>query len=193
MEPAVPFDWHRIFIGDEPLLYYAEIIFRITVIYVYALVLIRSMGKRGSRNLSPMENIVVIALGSATGDAMFYPQVPLTYAAVVITVLVIFSRLLASLEVRSKSVDHFVDGSPMVMVVKGEVQHKALQSARLREDELFGMLRTQGLDSTATIRLALLERTGELSVLEFDAGEAAAGVSTWPTDLQNPEALGVGG
>ncbi len=46
------------------------------MICAFALVL-RLMGKRGNRSLSPFANVVIIALGSATGDSMFYPQVPL--------------------------------------------------------------------------------------------------------------------
>ena len=185
MEPAVPFDWHRIFVGDEPALFYAEIAFRVVVIYVYALILIRFMGKRGSRNLSPMENLVIIALGSATGDSMFYPEVPLTYAALVVTLTVGLSRLAAEAQLRSRRANAFIDGFPLLMLRHGALVEGALERARMRRDEFDGMLRIQSIANTVEVRYALLERTGELSVFRYGDGEAVDGEDTWPPDLAN--------
>ncbi len=83
MDPVSPFDWHRMFLGAEPPLYFLEIIFRIAALYTFTVLAVRLMGKRGNRNLSPFQTVVIIALGSATGDTMFYPQVPLLYAFLV--------------------------------------------------------------------------------------------------------------
>jgi uncharacterized membrane protein YcaP (DUF421 family) len=183
VEPAVPFDWHRMFIGDEPVLFYAEIAFRVVVIYAWALLLVRHMGKRGSRNLSPLETVVVIVLGSATGDAMFYPQVPITYAAVVVVLIVGLSRLVAELEVRSRPLNHFMDGQPLLMVREGRIVDGALPKARLRHDEFLGMLRQRGHRNVGEVQFALLERDGDLSVLPYPEGEAVQGESTWPSHL----------
>lgn len=46
------------------------------VIYAYSLLLIRWVGGRGIAQMSTVEFLLVIALGSAVGDAIFYPEVP---------------------------------------------------------------------------------------------------------------------
>lgn len=171
MEPATPFDWHRIFIGDESPLFLLEIALRVVLIYIYAVLLMRWMGKRGSRNLSSLENVVIIALGSAVGDAMFYPEVPVTYAFVVVTLIVGLSRLMADLQVRSQGFNDFMDGRPLLIIREGRILPRAVRRARLREDEFLEMLRLEGIEDTKRVRRGFLERSGELSVVCYDDEE----------------------
>lgn len=71
----VPFDLQRMLIGDAPPLFFLEILVRTLVIYAYTLLLLRWLGSRTIGQLSTVEFVLVIALGSAVGDAMFYPEV----------------------------------------------------------------------------------------------------------------------
>ena len=184
MEPATPFDWHRMFVGDEPALFYLEIVFRVAVIYLYAVLLVRLMGKRGSEALSPLENMVIIALGSAVGDSMFYPEVPITYAAMIVTLIVGLSRAMAWLQVRNGRFNDFMDGRPLVMLREGQLDEAALRKARLREDEFLGKLRIEGIENTGEVRVAWMERSGEVSVFRYDRGEERAGRSTEPEEAE---------
>ena len=88
-ETVVPFDLVRMFFGTDPALFYLEIVFRTCLIYLYALLLIRWVGGRGIAQMSTVEFLLVIALGSAVGDAMFYPEVPILHAMLVITAVVV--------------------------------------------------------------------------------------------------------
>ena len=79
----IMFYWKRMFLGDEPPLFLIEILFRTLVIYAYTFILLRWLGSRTIGQLSTIEFLLVIALGSAVGDAMFYPDVPLVHALLV--------------------------------------------------------------------------------------------------------------
>ena len=171
MEPATPFDWHRIFVGDEPPLFYLEIVFRVFVVYIYSVLLVRLMGKRGTQALSPLESTVIIALGSAVGDSMFYPEVPLTYAVIIVTIIVGLSRAMALWQMRSEGFNDFMDGKPLLVIENGQLIDDAVTRTRLRDDELLALLRVQGIEDLATVRLAWYERTGELSVFKYAPGE----------------------
>lgn len=56
--------------------------------------LLRWLGSRTIGQLSTIEFLLVIALGSAVGDAMFYPDVPLIHALLVVMVVVVANKLL---------------------------------------------------------------------------------------------------
>lgn len=170
MEPVTPLDWHRMFLGEEPPLYLLEIVVRITAIYLFAVVMMRVMGKRGQGQFSPFEYVVIIALGSATGDAMFYPEVPILYAWVVIAVVVLLDRLLAWMQTRSRATNRFVEGTPRLLVHDGQVLREALHDELIRPDELMGMLRENGVRDVGDVEYAFLERSGSLSVLCRRAG-----------------------
>jgi len=145
---------------------------------------LRFMGKRGKRNISPFQTAVIIALGSAAGDSMFYPHVPLRYALVIITVVVAFHRALAIAQTRAKAVNSFLEGNPLIVVKDGAVLPAALRKARLRPDELVGMLREQGIENTGVIRYAFFERSGKPGVYQFSQDEELSGESTFPVQTE---------
>ncbi len=183
MDPVTPFDWHRMFLGTEPPLYFLEILFRVTAIYCFAVLALRLMGKRGNRNLSPFENVVIISLGSAAGDTMFYPQVPLVYAFLVVTGVVALNRIFAFAQTKVKAVNVFLEGKPLIVVRDGKLVPQAMHRARMRPDEVKGMLREQGIEDTGVVRFAFLERTGTLGVFRYSKAEERAVESTYPAGI----------
>lgn len=80
------FDLQRMLIGDLPWTFTFEVIVRTVIMYVYTLLMIRLLTKRAVGQLSLVEFLLVIALGSAVGDPMFYHDVPLLHGIAVITV-----------------------------------------------------------------------------------------------------------
>ncbi|MGR3552412.1 DUF421 domain-containing protein, partial [Paracoccus sp. (in: a-proteobacteria)] len=120
-QPVTPFDLQRMFLGEQPLLFYAEILVRTLIIYAYTLVMIRWIGGRGVAQLSMVEFVLVIALGSAVGDAMFYPDVPLLAAMLVITGVIGMNKVLDLLILRSDSAKHMIDGRAVALVHDGRL------------------------------------------------------------------------
>ena len=86
------FDLQRILFGDAPLLFALEIALRTAIMLVYSMFLLRLLGRRGLAQLSLFEFVLIIALGSAVGDPMFYPNVPVLHGLIVITVVVLIER-----------------------------------------------------------------------------------------------------
>lgn len=87
MEKVTTLTWARMLWGNEPPLYPVEILVRVVTIYVIGVVLLRMMGKRSRRQMTSFDLLIVIALGSAMGDVMFYPQVPVLYSVIVIATI----------------------------------------------------------------------------------------------------------
>ncbi len=102
---------------------------------------------------------------------MFYPQVPLLYAFVVIAAVVALNRVFAILQTQMKSVNTFLEGDPLVVVKSGALVPEAMCKARMRPDEIMGMLREQGIEDTGDVRFAFLERTGALGIFRFSESE----------------------
>ena len=93
MEPS--FDLGRILFGEEEtaqLVFYLEVVFRTIVMYLYTIFLSRMVGQGGVGQIGPFEFVLVIAIGSAAGDPMFYPEVGLLQGILVITVVILMHR-----------------------------------------------------------------------------------------------------
>ncbi len=86
-----PFNWERMSIGLQPPMYLLEVALKCLVVFCVLLLVMRLIGKRGQNNLSPMQQMLMIALGSAAGDALLYPTVPLLYAALVLVGITLLS------------------------------------------------------------------------------------------------------
>lgn len=187
-QPITPFDLQRMFFGDYPPLFYAEVAFRITVIYGYTLVLIRWIGARGVAQLSMIEFLLVIALGSAVGDALFYDDVPLLVAMWVITLVVVINKLLDKLIIRSERIEALIDGRPLALVRDGVLVGEGLNARDLGANEVKAMLRKAGVSNLGQVEHAYLEINGGTSVFRFDRPRPGLAIVP-PPDVIPPEPL----
>ncbi|UQN05281.1 DUF421 domain-containing protein [Deinococcus sp. QL22] len=188
----VPFDWGRMFLGDVPPLFLLEIVFRTTLMFVWLMLLLRITGKRGLAQLSPLELAIVIGLGSAAGDPMFYPEVPLLHAMLTLALVVGLQRLLTFLVIRSERVETFVEGLPVELVRDGVVVPHALGRANLSREDLFERLRGQGVRQLGEVQRAYFEQDGNLTVFTHKHNPPPGLQVVPPWDLQWPLTLDVG-
>lgn len=183
-------DWQRLFLGDFDLLFYAEIVLRTTLILVWLLLLLRVAGKRGVAQLSPLELALVIGLGSAVGDAMFYAEVPLLHAMLVMALVVGFQRLVAHLIISREKVETFLEGTPVELVRDGVIQLGGLSTSTLSYEDLFERLRPQGVRQLGQVQRAYFEQDGQLSVFCWPEKQAPPGLPIVPPwDLLPPAPL----
>ena len=157
-------EFQRIFLGDLSFELVLEIILRTVVMYVYTLALIRLLGKRGMGQLSPFELVIIVALGSAVGDPMFYPDVPVIHGLVVITAVVGLELTLVKLTERHRGIERVIESAPVLLVKDGRLVTEALDHEDLSESEVFMGLREQGIEHLGEVRRAYMEPSGKISV-----------------------------
>jgi uncharacterized membrane protein YcaP (DUF421 family) len=165
-QPIVAFDLQRMLFGDESWLFLAEIVVRTLIVYLYALLLLRWLGSRTIGQLSTIEFLLVIALGSAVGDAMFYPDVPLAHALLVVTVVVFANKGLDILIARSKGAERVLDGVPEEVIRDGVVCSGFLTSTTMGVSELYQELREKGIEHLGQVGRAYIESDGVLTVFK---------------------------
>jgi len=178
-------DWQGMLIGDEPPIFLLEIVIRTIIIYGYTLALLRWLGSRAIGQLSTVEFLLVIALGSAVGDAMFYPDVPLLHCLLVVTIVVVANKLIDLGIARSKTIEHVIDGKPEQAVRDGVICKSFLNSSSLGTSELFQQLRENGIRQLGEVEHAIVEADGVLTV--FETARARAGLPILPPwEIERP-------
>lgn len=186
MEQAIAaFDLKRMLIGDEPPLFLLEILVRTLIIYAYTLLLLRWLGSRTVGQLSTVEFLLVIALGSAVGDAMFYPDVPLVQAMLVVTVVVGANKVLDLSIAKSGRAERLLDGKPREAVRDGVVAREFLDENWMSLYELFQELREEGIEQLGEVRRAYIEKDGRVTVFR-QKGETPAGLALVPPSQIEP-------
>lgn len=157
-------------------LFLAEIALRTAIMYLYTLINIRLFRTRTIAQLTSFELIVVIALGSAVGDPMFYSETPLINGMVTVTTIVLLTKLISILSERFDGFEKLIEGQPRLIIKDGEVLKTALRKSDISLDELFSRLRYRGIENTGQILYAFLETSGQISVIL--AKEPKEGLST---------------
>lgn len=162
------FDLQRIFFGEAPPLFLLEIMLRTAVMFGYTLAILRLVGARAPGQLSLFELMIVVALGSAVGDPMFYADVPLIYGMLVITLIIIFQRAIVTLTNRHPKVEQMVEGRIHRLVIDGRLDESGISRSTLSKQEVLMELRHEGVEFLEQVRRAYLEMDGHVSVFMVD-------------------------
>ena len=181
------FDWHRIFVSeDAPLIYVTEIIFRTTVMFLILIVALKFLSKRGVKQLSVFELAILIALGSAIGDPMFYNHIPVTYGIFVLIVVIVLYRWITGLTARFKLMEEILEGKPVCLLHEGRIDYDNYKKIRLPYDKFFGELRLKSVDHLGQVKKAYLETSGEISIYLYEDAKVIAGLPIYPESIGNP-------
>jgi uncharacterized membrane protein YcaP (DUF421 family) len=149
------------------------IIIRLSVMYLYALTLVRLSGKRTLGNLSAQDFVATLIIGDLFDNA-FWGTGPVAYALLAIGVIVTWHWIYSFITSRNKKFDSLLSGSNPVLVVKnGNYQKGKMASQRTPESEVLSQMHLQGEDQLKEIHEAYWEPTGKLSVLKRKPAKTA--------------------
>ncbi|PRY28192.1 uncharacterized membrane protein YcaP (DUF421 family) [Spirosoma oryzae] len=179
-QPIEVFDWHRILIKELPWTFLGEVAFRTVFMFIILLTALTVSGKREVRQLSIYELVLVIGLGSAAGDPMFYDDVPLSSAVVVFVVMMACYKLVTYISDHYGKVRNVLEGTPVYIVEDGRVLIDNLKSEDITREELFADLRVQGIRQLGQVQTTILEPNGQISVFPFKEGAVLDGLSIMP-------------
>ncbi|GAB2577238.1 DUF421 domain-containing protein [Spirosoma areae] len=190
-DPVQPFDWERIVIDQFPWTYLAEVAFRTAFMFLVLLAALTVSGKREVRQLSVYELVLLIGLGSAAGDPMFYHDVPLASAVVVFGVMMGCYKLITYISDRNKPIRQALEGVPVYVIENGCILTQNFDREDLGLEELFAALRVEGVEQLGQVRVAILEPSGQLSVFQRNPADVRPGLPILPNELkQHTEHIG---
>lgn len=161
-----------------------ETILRSFIMFVVILVSLRILGKRGVKQLSVFELVVIIGLGSAAGDPMFYKDVGILPAILVFAMVVGLYSLLTFMIGHNKKFEDLVEGRPVCLIKDGKFSIDNFKKEALGEDEFFAELRMQGISQLGQVEEAIEESSGNISVFFYPDDEVKYGLPIMPNSLK---------
>lgn len=179
------FDWQRLLLHDLPPSFLGEVALRALLAYLAVFIFLKVSGRRGVRQLSLFELVVILTLGSAAGDVSFYADVALLPVAAVFATLLLLYNLTTRLMKHSTRFGSWVEGKPVVIIRDGLFELGSLGEQNISSDEFHMELRRAGVEHLGQVRLGILEVDGDLSLYFFPQEETHSGLSVLPEEL-NP-------
>ena len=129
----------------------ATAFFRTIILYLLLIAGLRLTGKRQIGELEPIELVLTMLLSDL--------------ASVPILTLLALTTLLSYISFRSGRFRSLICGEPAIVVRYGKLQQRAMRHNRMTVDELLEELRGQGVTDLKDVQYAVLETSGQVSVL----------------------------
>lgn len=140
---------------------------RTVLLYFIIMIGLRALGKRQIGELEPIELVMTLLISDLASVPMQDFGIPLINGVVPIVTLLSLSMLLSWGCMRSIRLRRLICGNPTTLIKNGVLQQEAMRSNRFTLDELIEELRGQGVTDLTTVKFAVLETNGQLSVLLY--------------------------
>lgn len=183
LESSAGFTWKELLMGGEEWSFLPETVLRTLIMFMVIMVSLRILGKRGIKQLSVFELVVIIGLGSAAGDPMFYKDVGILPALVVFSMIVMLYTSITYFIGKNRDFEAMVEGKPVRLIKNGVFAIDNFKKEPLGEYEFFAELRIQGVSQLGQIEEAILESSGNISIFYFPDDEVKFGLPIMPGSL----------
>jgi len=145
---------------------------RVTFGFIILLILVRIIGNKQLGQLNVFTYISGIVIGSMVSDIILHSDIPFWPSMLGVMLWVGLAILVELAALKSVRVREALDGQPIILIKKGEIQQRALKKERLNIDDLTMMLRTNNVFSITDVDYAILEPNGDLSILKQELKES---------------------
>ena len=143
-----------------------DAVLKATAIYVALLVIFRLAGKRSLAQITTFDFVLLLVIGEATQQALLGNDFSLTNALLVIITLIGLEIGLSIVQQRFPKLGPLLDDVPLVLVDNGQPIAERLRKTRISEQDIMHAARSlQGLERMDQVKYAVLERTGEISII----------------------------
>ncbi|RAP77938.1 DUF421 domain-containing protein [Paenibacillus montanisoli] len=142
-----------------------EIMMRTLTAVIFLLLMTKLLGKRQVTELSVFEYITGITIGNIAGYISLDTDAKWYLGMLSLAVWVAVSLIIELVQLKSKRVRNWIDGTPTVLIQKGKILEKNLKKERLTIDELMQQLRLKDVFRVADVEFAIMEASGAINVL----------------------------
>lgn len=142
-----------------------EILLRTAAVYLVILLGLRLAGKREIGQMTVFDLVVLLLISNAVQNAMVGPDTSLVGGILAAVVLLLINALVARLQLKWPRLRHWIEGTPTLLALHGELIPEHLRREGVDEETLLAAFREHGLADLSGVEMAVLETDGSISVV----------------------------
>jgi hypothetical protein len=126
------------------------------------------INKSGKGNLAPtsaMDQVQNYVLGGIIGGVIYSPSLTIFQFVVVLAIWAFLIIGLRKLKTKSLAFRRFIDGAPVIVINRGQIDIAACKRAKITAHDLAFKLRKEGVYYIRDVKRAVLEQNGELIIV----------------------------
>lgn len=150
----------------EPELNLAEIAFRVVLVYLALLAMLRLAGKRQLGQLAPMDLLTMLLISETVSPALTAGDESITASLVAAASLILLAVVVGWLAFKSRRVEWLTEGHPSTLIRDGILDQSVVANERITAQELDTALRRQGVTAVSEVALGTVEPDGEITIVK---------------------------
>ena len=136
--------------------------------YFFLVFIVRIVGRRPGKQLTPFEFVLIFFIGGLALTAIVGDEASLTNAFIQIITIAFGHYLIVWLRTRSPRIARLFDGTPLILLENKQWRSNTLSSMGIQDDDVMAMARDKGVKTPEQIQMAVLERSGEISIIQAE-------------------------
>jgi uncharacterized membrane protein YcaP (DUF421 family) len=141
-------------------------VFRAVFGYCFLVLMVRVVGRRPGKQMTPFDFVLVFFLGGLTLTPMVGNDRSLINALTIVASIAVTHFVLVWLKQRFPAFGRVLDGTPLVLLEKGQWHQRTMDQLAVQDQDVMAAARDKGLERPDQIEYAILERNGEISIIQ---------------------------
>lgn len=134
--------------------------------YIVLTLVVRVLTRRPGAQMTLFEFVIVFLIGGVIILSTVGNDRSMTNCCCAILAVASMHRMVSGLKIRYPKFGELIDGTPLVLVRKGEYQQEVMQGMKIAPEDVMASARLNGLRTFEQIDYAILERNGGISIIK---------------------------
>lgn len=146
-----------------------ETVVRAASVYIALLVVFRLAGRRTLAELTNFDLVLLLIISESVQNGIIGNDFSLTNAFIAAVTLISLDIVLSFVKQFIPYAEQVLDGNPYIIVDHGRLIKSRMHWSRVDDDDVLEAAREKmGLERMEQIKYAVLEKTGEISIIPMD-------------------------
>jgi uncharacterized membrane protein YcaP (DUF421 family) len=132
--------------------------------YFVLLLVVRVLSRRAGSQITPFDFVLIFLIGGTIILSTVGNDRSVTNCTCAVLAVGLIHTLLSWAKTKSPHIGRILDGTPLVVIRKGEWQQEVIDRMRLRFEDVEVAARQAGMRKVEEVEYAVLERNGRISV-----------------------------
>lgn len=141
------------------------VLFRTIILYLIVILSMRLMGKKQIGEMEPFELVIAIMISELASLPMQDTRISIIRGVIPILTLLFLQTIFAIVQLKSEKFRLLLSGKPNLLINKGKLNLEELKNEKFNLNDLLEELRLQGYYNLSDIEYAILETSGQISVI----------------------------
>ena len=148
-------------------MFYFNVALKLLLGFLALILVINLTGKGNVAPASASDQVQNYVLGGIVGGVIYNPDITIPEFMLILVIWFMLVLSLRWLKKHNNLVKRWVDGEPVVLVSKGQIDVKSMKQVGLSAHDLSFKLRMQGIYTIKDVKQAILEQDGQIIITSF--------------------------